>query len=95
MKGMVKGIVDDYEKVKKAYLEIVYMTGGPFMDGLVPEYQKALRKAQTLLESVVEAKALCSECGSIMDDVTLPPNEEFKQPSYTFERCPKCGMEEH
>lgn len=91
----MKGIVDDYVKVKKALKEVVYITGGAYMAGLVPEAKEALNKAKTLLESVVYGKALCSECGTMMEEVTLPPNKEFGQPPYTYERCPKCGMEEH
>jgi len=57
-----------------------------------------LRRLQDNLEKRVGPyqASPCSECGTPMMLVTLPSKEEQEHlGSYTFERCPKCGMEEH
>lgn len=57
-----------------------------------------LRRLQNILENKIGTyqASSCSECGTPMMLIKLPSNEEQEYlGSYTFERCPKCGMEEH
>lgn len=49
----LKGVVTDYEKVKKALTEIAFVTGGQDHNHLGPSSREALDKAKTLLEEVV------------------------------------------
>lgn len=57
---------------------------------------RELTKAGTVMVGPdSEIGSPCSECGTQVDEITLPAREDLGGGPYTFERCPRCGLEEH